>query len=731
MASLTFNVSGVPITGTARIFAITATNRLISVEPSSPTIVRSGALISGLAINETIEAIDFRPATGELFALGSTDNIYTLNTTTAVATLVSPAALTLVGTGRGFDFNPTVDRIRIVSGGGTNIRVNPTTGVLVATDTALNPGSPHAVGTAYTNSFVGAAVTTLYQIDSTADQLYIQNPPNGGTLVAVGPLGVNASDVTGFDIATGSNAAYAALNVGGTSALFRIDLTTGAATMASTLGVEAVRAIAIQPTILVGLEDGTSLVTFSAANPTVITSTISLFSGTYVGIDYRPFDNMLVGITAASELSTLDLPSGNTYQFFGAFTPVLNGTAFGFDFNPTVDRLRVVSTADQNLRVNPTNGTVVGGVADTPLAYATGDVNVGQNPNVVAAAYSNNIFSATTTTLYGIDSNLDVLVTLASPNNGQLTTVGSLGIDVSDIASLDIGQDGVAYAALQVAAGTHQLYTINLTTGAATLMNAIDSTTIQLRGLTSLAPSNPRMHAVTTTGTLLSFDPATPGTTVAYNTGTIFGLSVGENVLGVDFRPSNGALYAFTDDNNLYTIDHRFGLSTFFAGGAVTPVGNIGFDFNPSVDRIRLTTSTEQNVRLNPSTGALAGTDGALAYATGDVNVGTTPDIVASAYTNNVPGTATTVLYGIDSNLDVLVIQNPPNVGTLTTVGALGVNVDGNTCLDVTQAGTMYMSATVGGVTRLYTINLATGGATLVGSIGNGATPLAGMSFGP
>jgi hypothetical protein len=83
---------------------------------------------------------------------------------------------------------------------------------------------------AYANNVAGTTTTTLYDIDTATDTLYIQNPPNNGTLVSVGALGVDASDVNGFDIASSDATAYAALTVGGTARLYTINLTTGAAT---------------------------------------------------------------------------------------------------------------------------------------------------------------------------------------------------------------------------------------------------------------------------------------------------------------------------------------------------------------------------------------------------------------------------------------------------------------------------------------------------------------------
>jgi hypothetical protein len=234
-------------------------------------------------------------------------------------------------------------------------------------------------------------------------------------------------------------------------------------------------------------------------------------------------------------------------------------------------------------------------------------------------------------------------------------------------------------------------------------------------------------YAVTATNQLVSFTLSAPATFMSRV--PITGLGGGELVMALDFRPATGELYAIGTLNRLYVLNPTTGAATQVgASGAFTLAGvgsgtSIGFDFNPTVDRIRVTTTAEENVRLNPATGALAATDTPLAYAIGDVNQGANPAIVASAYTNNVAGATTTALYGIDADLDVLVLQNPPNNGTLTTVGPLGFNavstlagfdivsIGGvNVAYAVLQEGSFVLPS------RLYRIDLTTGAATFVGN---------------
>ena len=101
----------------------------------------------------------------------------------------------------------------------------------------------------------------------------------------------------------------------------------------------------------------------------------------------------------------------------GPFTPSLSGSAFGFDFNPTVDRIRIVSDTGQNLRANPDTGAVVS--VDGSLRYAPTDVAAGRDPDVVGAAYTNpDNDPATGTTLFDLDAGPDALVVQAPPNDG-------------------------------------------------------------------------------------------------------------------------------------------------------------------------------------------------------------------------------------------------------------------------------------------------------------------------
>lgn len=223
------------------IVCLTSGNRLAYYDSATPG-TSPKSFLFGNVVSESTVALDFRPATAQAYILGASGRVYAFNLIGNHSVLNDSSPVPLSGTHFGFDFNPVVDRIRLTSNNEQNVRLDPTTGA-VTTDTALAyaagdahaGANPNIVGSAYTNNFVGAGATTLYGIDSTQDTLVLQNPPNGGVLHTVGPLGVDTSDVVGFDISQVTGVAYAALTVGGTTGLYTVDLASGAATFVGNL----------------------------------------------------------------------------------------------------------------------------------------------------------------------------------------------------------------------------------------------------------------------------------------------------------------------------------------------------------------------------------------------------------------------------------------------------------------------------------------------------------------
>ena len=210
----------------------------------------------------------------------------------------------------------------------------------------------------------------------------------------------------------------------------------------------------------------------------------------------------------------------------------------------------------------------------------------------------------------------------------------------------------------------------------------------------------------------------------------------------IDFRPANGQLYGYRDATDTYfTVNLSSGALTSVTNnpvGATTNTFNLGIDFNPMVDRLRVVTDSGQNIVYDPITrAATAATP--LAYAVGDVNAALVPVVIDNAYTNTVAGALTTQQFVLDYDQNSLAtLAN--NAGTLNTVGQIKLN--GNVLdfdefagfdifTSLTGVNTAYALLTVNNTPGLYTIDLATGNARSLGAVGSGFGQVYSLAIAP
>lgn len=504
---------------------------------------------------------------------------------------------------------------------------------------------------------------------------------------------------------------------------------------------------------------GNNLISFNASTPGTLAGTVAI-SGIAAGqnlegLDFRPNTGQLYALgynptNGQARLYTLNLGTGvATAVGTAAVTLKPNMGKVSMDFNPTVDRIRVTGSNNANYRMHPVTGAIA--ATDTDLAFAASDINAANNPSIGSVAYTNSYIGATATTLYNFDDSLNVFTTQIPPNNGTLNTVGSAGISVNladQSSDFDIYFDAAsssnkAYLATNTGAqSADNLYSVNLNTGATSLIgpigngNSVSDIAVRIERNVPASLNGPLTYALTNNGNLISFDANAPE--IIRSLVSVSGLAAGQVVSGLDFRPATGELYALgynasSGEARLYTLDVMTGLATAIGTDPMAlkaNMGKISMDFNPTVDRIRVTGSDNTNYRLHPMTGQLAATDMGLNFAAGDINAGINPSVGAGAYTNSFGGAITTTLYNYDDSLNVLTTQIPPNNGTLNTVGSSGIVVnlsDPSNDLDVFfsaygNPNRAYLAANVGTsmFDNLYTLNLATGLASLVGKIGNG-----------
>ena len=445
-----------------------------------------------------------------------------------------------------------------------------------------------------------------------------------------------------------------------------------------------------------------------------------------VGMDYRPNTGEAFVLGYDASITSTSTPNAQLYTIVpatGVVTAVgaaqrleLGGATdrIGFDFNPTVDRIRVVSTNNKNYRLNPNNGAIA--ATDGDLAYADGmpaDANIG------AVAYTNSYRGSSNTTLYDFDEVAGIVSTQNPPNAGVLVDekpvlLGSFPIGSPVAIDMDISSyttPGIEEAFLMEVTTANanglsasNLYTINLATGQATLrgntISAFPSSPFNVEDIAVSIPAPAALPAITgqlvygitASNNLITFDSGNPG--VVRTIVGITGLPATQTLVGTDFRPNTGQLFGLgydaaatgtTANSQLYTIDLATGAATAVGTAQRLELGGateqIAFDFNPTVDRIRVEGTADTNYRLNPVTGGIAATDLNLNYAAVDPGAGLNPNVGTGAYGNSFVGSTTTGLYTVDHALGFFSFQNPPNDGTLVNsrvlTGVNGVGVSG------------------------------------------------------
>jgi hypothetical protein len=267
------------------------------------------------------------------------------------------------------------------------------------------------------------------------------------------------------------------------------------------------------------------------------------------------------------------------------------------------------------------------------------------------------------------------------------------------------------------------------------------------------APAKEEIVAISASQQLLRFNAGQPQQ--VRDRRPLQGLRAGDKIIGMDFRVARGELFALGASGQLYKVDVAQARATAVGAPAVLPADppakEWGVDFNPTVDRIRVVNDAGFNLRLHPDTGAVVDGDpntpglqfdGRLVYDAADTHAGKTPAIVAAGYTYNKTNDKITTNYALDGALGTLVHQGSkegvvpvvsPNSGRLSTVGSLGIGRFDHATLDISDvSNTAYAGVHLHGAnaTRWHRIDLATGKASFIGTVGGGE-PLVGAAIEP
>ena len=209
---------------------------------------------------------------------------------------------------------------------------------------------------------------------------------------------------------------------------------------------------------------------------------VSDLSGALVGIDVRPADGLLYGVSADGSVVTVDPASGRATIKARLETMLAPGTTATIDFNPVADRLRIIGSDGTNLRANVDDGKVT---KDGQLKFADADMHKGRTPKIVAGAYTNSVKGAKETTLFDIDAS-GVLARQAPPNDGVLNSIGIMGVAGDSVAFDIVAADGANEGWL-MSGGS--LYKVDLANGKATQIGAISGVEGPVRDIAAMPSS--------------------------------------------------------------------------------------------------------------------------------------------------------------------------------------------------------------------------------------------------
>lgn len=457
-----------------------------------------------------------------------------------------------------------------------------------------------------------------------------------------------------------------------------------------------------------------------------------------VGADFRPADANLYALARSGKLYTFDLrragllvratlqadPNDATDPF-----TELQGETFGVSFNPVADRLRIIGSGGQNLRVNVDTGAVT---TDTALAR---DASF-----LPAAIYSNSFAAACRTQLFVLDRSGGELFLQDPPNDGALSPVTTVpGFEDAE-AGIEIATTSNGRAAAMAyfpSDNGASLFDLDIRTGALsngrTLRLDSDERVVALEVLPPAEPprqARGELLAVNANDELVSFNRGAPGKLCTRD--PIQGLEPNEMVLGVDVRPADGKLYALGSLGNIYTLDPGSAAATRRSSlradasdttdpfRSLDPRASHGIAFNPVPDRLRVVSRGGVNLRVNVDTG-VTNTDSALSPAN--------MTVPAVAYTNASAGATSTTLYAIDSSRGALtrIGSDPattgacpddvgnPNCGVINDIGMLGMagmndvggfDIDGSAS---TGVGWLALTLAPGTSSSLFSVELASG----------------------
>lgn len=647
-----------PAAWLGNVVAITSTDEVVTFFEHSPQSFASRVSITGLAAGEHVQGIDFRTTDNSVVGWTSTGRIVDLDLKTGIATVRGMVDLgSAVGTLSSFAFNPVTGELRAATSAAENVRLASSTGAFVASDTAFAYAigdvsfgvTPSLVALAHNNVFDKTERNTLFGIDGATNalvQINASDAPeagNDGELDTLGTLTITPTGPVGFAIGGFDHAFITCSTAGNPVQLYRLAFD-GQATPVGPIDPTAdVIDVAVRPQpspVLLGVTPANRLVEFRATFPAEFLSDkdiTGMQSGErVVALSVQLGNGEIIALGDTSRLYTLARTGVATPMAASAFAPGLSGTRFGLASQYDIDTpsARVVSDTQQNLSID--FATAATATVESSWVYDVGDPHFGEVPHLVSCAFWGT--SPVEQSLWGLDSVTDSFVRMSfssgspAPSDGIVMTAFALGLDFDDESEL-APAGGEHMLALFRPAGTLSTKVTRVNT-VTTQVHILGESTALLDAAVVAPTSGTAIIGLTSTGELVRFFADTSGEILA--TVSVSGLTVGETLLGIDYRPANNALYGLGDAGRLYVINASTGSAVAVSSTPVTLTGaRFCMDFDPRSDELRVLSDTGQNLRIDPDTGSLIAADASLAFELSDPETGTVPNVFALAYENN------------------------------------------------------------------------------------------------
>lgn len=235
------------------------------------------------------------------------------------------------------------------------------------------------------------------------------------------------------------------------------------------LSAFAALSLPVDAVTLLGVTANNRLVSFDSSAPATFLTDFAITglkasdgvtadpSAVLVNLAWNSDNNSHYGIDTNGNFYSVS-QAGVATVIDSTFTPT--GFNAGFAYDSFTQKFLFASDDAESVLI----GTSGARTNNPALVYGAGDANFGTAPKIFGAGIDTDFGTS-----YFVDADLDILASSLDPNFSELLTIGGLGLDVVSFGGLTVDAEGVLWGTLSTDGLTSSLYSINTSTGAATL----------------------------------------------------------------------------------------------------------------------------------------------------------------------------------------------------------------------------------------------------------------------